>query len=210
MSGSGPPAGSPDALVEAVLFASSHPLDAATLASATLLSRDEVHEALSRLDVRYAPGRSGIVLRRVAGGYQLASSPECSGAIERLRGESRPAPLSAAATEVLAAVLYFGPLTRAAVSASRGVNSDAVVRSLIDRGLLAAVGSDSDSPGAPATLDVTGQLLAAAGASSREDFPALESLVEEDELQRVRERVAGASEPGASDAGTGESESGKS
>lgn len=192
------PTDSPDAaaLVEAVLFASSRPLDAATLASATLLSPDEVYEAISHLDDRYSPGRSGVVLRRVAGGYQLATSPECADAIDRLRGEARPAPLSAAATEVLAAVLYFGPLTRSAVSASRGVNSDAVVRSLIDRGLLAEVDSDADTPGAPATLDVTEQLLVAAGAASRDDFPALESLVEEDELQRVRERVAGSSETG--------------
>lgn len=189
------------ALVEAVLFASSRPLDAATLASATLLSREDVHEAVSRLDARYSPGASGVVLRRVAGGYQLATSPECADAIERLRGEARPAPLSAAASEVIAAVLYFGPLTRSAVSASRGVNSDAVVRSLMDRGLLAEVGSDTEAPGAPATLDVTEQLLVAAGAASRDDFPALESLVEEDELQRVRERVTGTAEDGTAEDG---------
>lgn len=179
------------ALLEAVLFASARPLDAGMLAAATLLSREEVEAGLSELEARYAPGASGIVLRRVAGGFQLATNPACAEAVERLRGESRPAPLSGAATEVLAAVLYFGPLTRAAVSAARGVNSDAVVRSLVDRGLLAEVGSDESAPGAPATLDVTERLLVAAGASSREDFPALESLVEGEELDRLREKVAG-------------------
>ena len=186
MNGESPSAPS---LVEAVLFASSRPVNEATLASAARLSAEEVERAIVSLRERYSPQGSGIVLREVAGGYQLATSPECAGAVERLRGESRPAPLSGAATEVLAAVLYFGPLTRSEVSASRGVNSDAVVRGLLDRGLLSENGSEA--PGAPSNLDVTEQFLVAAGASSREDFPALDALVEQEELDRVRERVAG-------------------
>jgi segregation and condensation protein B len=182
------------ALIEAVLLASARPLSVETLAAAALLSTEEVEAAFPALEERYSPSRSGIVLRRVAGGYQLATNPACSEAVERLRGESRPAALSGAATETLAAVLYFGPLTRSAVSAARGVNSDAVVRSLVDRGLLAEVGSDTAAPGTPATLDVTERLLVAAGASSREDFPDLESLVDQEELDRVREKVAGPSE----------------
>ena len=189
MNGDGPSA---PALIEAVLFASSRPVNAATLASAAQLSREDVEEAISSLRNRYSPESSGILLREVAGGYQLTSSPECAEAVERLRGESRPSPLSGAATEVLAAVLYFGPLTRSEVSASRGVNSDAVVRSLLDRGLLTE--SSPETPGAPASLDVTEQFLVAAGVSSREDFPALDTLVEQEELDRVRERVAGSAE----------------
>jgi chromosome segregation and condensation protein ScpB len=65
----------------------------------------------------------------------------------------------------------------------------------MDRGLLAEAGSDSDTPGSPATLDVTERLLVAAGASSREDFPDLESLVEPEELDRVRDKVAGSAQP---------------
>lgn len=202
----GPDTANAAALVEAVLLASARPLDSGTLAAATLLSTEEVEAEIPALRDRYSPQRSGIVLRRVAGGYQLATNPACADAVERLRGEARPSPLSGAATEVLAAVLYFGPLTRASVSAARGVNSDAVVRSLVDRGLLAEVGSEEAAPGAPATLDVTERLLVAAGASSREDFPALESLVDQDELDRVREKVAGS--PEATDAGRGEAEGG--
>ncbi len=172
-------------------MASARPLSAGTLAAATLLSVEEVEAEIPALERRYSPADSGIVLRRVAGGYQLATNPACAEAVERLRGESRPAPLSGAATEVLATVLYFGPLTRAAVSASRGVNSDAVVRSLMDRGLLAESGQDTAAPGSPATLEVTERFLVAAGAASRDDFPALESLVDGEELDRVREKVAG-------------------
>lgn len=182
------------AQIEAVLLASARPLAVDTLAAATLLSREEVEAGIPTLQSRYSASHSGIVLRHVAEGYQLATNPACSDAVERLRGEARPAALSGAATEVLAAVLYFGPLTRAAVSAARGVNSDAVVRGLIDRGLLYEAGPDDAAAGAPASLDVTEQLLVAAGAHSREDFPALESLVDREELERVREKVAGSTE----------------
>jgi len=139
---------------------------------------------------RYAPETSGIVLREVAGGYLLSTNPACSAAVERFRQEARPAPLSGAAHEVLACALYLGPLTRGAVSRVRGVNSDSVVRSLIERGLLVEVGSDRDAPGSPALLGVTDEFLAATGASSRDDFPPVDSLVTQEELSKVRERLA--------------------
>jgi segregation and condensation protein B len=85
----------------------------------------------------------------------------------------------------------------------RGVNSDAVVRSLIERGLLAEVGTDRASPGSPALLGVTEEFLSATGASSRDDFPPVDSLVTQEELSRVRERLA-SSAAGHSGAGTGE------
>ena len=90
---------------------------------------------------------------------------------------------------MLACALYLGPLTRGAVSRVRGVNSDAVVRTLIERNLLAEVGTDQDAPGSPALLGVTDEFLAATGASSADDFPPLSSLVTPEELSRVRERL---------------------
>ena len=180
-------------LIEAVLLSSAPPVGPDALRSATGLPEEEISSALADLAQRYSPQRSGIVLRNVAGGYLLLTNPTCAPAIERFREESRPAPLSGAAYEVLSCVLYHGPLTRGAVSRVRGVNSDAVVRTLLDRGLLAEVGTDHESPGSPALLDVTEDFLLAAGAASREDFPPLASLVSEEELSRVRERIAQAS-----------------
>lgn len=186
----------PDAasLVEAVLLVSPRPVTTSALRSATGLPDPELRAALDKLQRRYSPEDSGIVLRNVAGGYQLATNPACAEAVERFREEARPAPLSNAAHEVLSSALYLGPLTRGAVSAVRGVNSDAVVRNLLDRGLLAEVGTDAESPGSPALLAVTDDFLAATGAASRHDFPALDSLVGPEELARVRERLGSASE----------------
>lgn len=186
---------SPEHLLEAVLLTSAGPIKPADLSSATGLSAQEMQAALAALAERYAPETSGIVLRNVAGGYQLSTNPSCSGAVERFRAEARPAPLSGAAHEVLSCALYLGPLTRGAVSRVRGVNSDAVVRSLIERQLLAEVGTDHDAPGSPALLGVTDEFLAATGTSSLDDFPTLGSLVTQEELSRVRDRLAPSATP---------------
>jgi segregation and condensation protein B len=190
--------GSPDSnahsatsLIEAVLLVSPRPLTFPALLSATALPEDEARAAIGELERRYSPETSGIVLREVAGGLQFATNPSCSAAVERLREEARPAPLSGAAHEVLSCVLYLGPITRAGINAARGVNSDAVVRNLIDRNLLVETSRDLSKPGAPALLDITEDFLLSAGAKSRDDFPALDDIVDPEEVARVRERVGG-------------------
>jgi len=185
----------PEHLIEAVLLVSVGPISPPDLSSATGLSKYEMENALGALTERYAPEISGIVLRNVAGGFQLTTNPGCSGAVERFREEARPAPLSNAAHEVLACALYLGPLTRGAISRVRGVNSDAVVRNLLERGLLTEVGTDHEAPGSPAILGVTDEFLAATGSSSTDDFPPLGSLVTPEELSRVHERLTSAATP---------------
>lgn len=189
----------PAHLVEAVLLVSASPIGSSDLRSVTGISDQELERALAGLRERYAPESSGIVLREVAGGYLLSTNPACSAAVERFRREARPTPLSGAAHEVLACALYLGPLTRGAVSRVRGVNSDAVIRSLIERNLLVEVGADHDAPGSPALLGVTDEFLSATGASSRNDFPPVDSLVTQEELARVHERLASS---GTADAGS--------
>ena len=179
------------ALIEAVLLVSPSPVTISALLSATKLPEPDVWAAIGELKERYSLEASGVVLREVAGGFQFATNPACAAAVERFREEARPAPLSGAAHEVLACVLYLGPLTRADINAARGVNSDAVVRNLLDRNLLAEAGHDSTRPGAPALLDVTEDFLLAAGAHDRNDFPALDALVDPEEISRVQERVRG-------------------
>lgn len=183
------PAASPATRIEAILLVSPRPVALPALLSATALPESEAREAIEELKRRYSPAASGIVLREVAGGFQLVTNPICSAIVERFREEARSAPLSSAAHEVLSCVLYLGPLTRAGINAARGVNSDAVVRNLIDRNLLIEAGHDQNRPGTPAILDVTEDLLLAAGARTREDFPALDDIVDPEEISRVRERV---------------------
>lgn len=193
-------AASPNAtsLIEAILLVSPRPVTFRSLLSAMALPEADVQTAIEALKERYSPESSGIVLREVAGGYQMATNPLCADVLERFREEARPAPLSGAAYEVLACVLYLGPLTRSGINAARGVNSDAVVRNLLDRNLLAETGRDPTRPGSPALLDVTDDFLLTAGVRDRDDFPALDDIVDPGEIARVRERVRGpADEPPA-------------
>ena len=185
------------ALIESVLLVSPRPVTLPALLSATQVPESEARAAIEDLKGRYSPSSSGIVLREVAGGFQLATNPRCSAAVERFREEARPAPLSGAANEVLSCVLYLGPLTRAAINAARGVNSDAVVRNLLDRNLLVESGRDQSSPGTPALLDVTEDFLIAAGARDRDDFPSLDEIVDPEEISRVRKRIGGEREGGS-------------
>lgn len=180
----------PQATVEAILFVSGRPVSKGDLAKVTELPTETIEEAISGLAARYEAGTSGVVLREVAGGLQLVTKAELAPLIERYRGEARPSPLSGAALEVLACVLYLGPITRAGVSSTRGVNSDAVVRGLIERNLLVESGREAAHPGAPTLLDLSEDFFIASGSSTRDDFPALEDLVSEEELARVKQRVA--------------------
>jgi segregation and condensation protein B len=179
--------------VEAVLLVSPRPVGVEDLASAVGLAAPEVRASLEELGRKYGAEGSGIVLREAGGGFLLATNPLCAPAVERFRREARPAPLSGAALEVLSCVLYLGPATRSAVSKVRGVNSDAVVRNLLDRGLLEEAGREGE--GGPALLRVTEEFFVAADARDREDFAPLEDLVPPQALARLRERL-GAAGPG--------------
>jgi segregation and condensation protein B len=179
------------ALIEAILLMSPRPVNLSVLLSATRVSEPDVWAAIGELKKRYSGEASGIVLREVAGGFQFATNPLCADVLERFRDEARPAPLSGAAYEVLTCVLYLGSMARADINIVRGVNSDAVVRNLLDRNLLAEVGLAKARPGTPALLDITEDFLLAAGARNRDDFPTLETLVDPEEIARLRERVHG-------------------
>ena len=182
---------SASAMIEAILLMSPRPVTLSVLLSATKLPEPDVRAAIGELKKRYSPKDSGVVLREVAGGFQFATNPLCADVLERFRKEARPAPLSGAAYEVLTCVLYLGPLTRADINVARGVNSDAVVRNLLDRNLLAEVALAKARAGSPALLDITEDFLLAVGARGRDDFPTLEALVDPEEIARLRERMHG-------------------
>jgi segregation and condensation protein B len=179
------------AVIEAILLVSAQPVTLSVLLLATKRPEADIREAINKLKKSYSPEASGIVLREVAGGFQFATNPLCAGFLEMFRQEARPSPLSGAAYEVLTCVLYLGPLTRADINVARGVNSDAVVRNLLDRNLLAEVGPAKARAGTPALLDITEDFLLAAGAHDRDDFPTLEALVGPEEIARLHERVHG-------------------
>jgi segregation and condensation protein B len=126
--------------VEALLFLSSEPLTAVELADAALAGEDDVLAALRALSEQYAPGRRGIRLRELGGGFTFASDPSSEEAARRLLSRPRTATLTPAQAETLAIVAYLQPVSRPEMTRIRGVSADSATATLLDRGLIEEAG----------------------------------------------------------------------
>ena len=164
--------------IEAILFVADEPLSSTALAQLTGIERREVERRLEELAA--ARAASGIVVRAVAGGWRLYTHPDAAPAVERFVLSSRHVRLTRAALETLAIVAYKQPVTRHQVSAIRGVDSDGVLRALVERGLLEEVGRD-EGPGRPVLFGTTPEFLERLGLSSVSDLPSLAPLLGEPE-----------------------------
>jgi segregation and condensation protein B len=122
--------------LEALLFLSPEPVPAAELAEACSVEPDEVDEALEELKEHFAPGRRGLELREVAGGWTLSSAPETEAAARRLLAKPRTPPLTPAQAETLAIVAYLQPVSRPEMTRIRGVSADSAAGTLLERGLI--------------------------------------------------------------------------
>jgi segregation and condensation protein B len=124
------------ATVEALLFLSPEPVSAAELAEAIEVQEESVAGVLDELERKFEADGRGVRLRRVAGGYALAATPDAEDAARRLLAKPRTPPLTQAQAEVLAIVAYLQPVSRPEVARIRGVSSDSAVASLTERGMI--------------------------------------------------------------------------
>jgi segregation and condensation protein B len=122
--------------VEALLFLSPDPLSIAELAEATETGEHEAQAALDALAEQYAPGRRGIRLRELGGGWTLASDPAAEDAARRLFSRQRLATLTPIQAETLAIVAYLQPISRPEITRIRGVSADSATAALLERGLI--------------------------------------------------------------------------
>ena len=107
--------------------------------------RDEVAAALTALSAAYTDEGRGFDLREVAGGWRFYTREECAPVVERFVSDGQEVRLTQAALETLAVVAYRQPVSRARVSAVRGVNCDGVMRTLVLRGLVEEAGTDPET-----------------------------------------------------------------
>jgi segregation and condensation protein B len=127
-------------IIEALLFLSGDPLSVPELAEATEADDGAVEEALEELREEYAPGRRGLILREVGGGWTLASDPVAEDAARRMLAKPRTPRLAPAQAEALAIVAYLQPVSRPEMARIRGVNSDSATATLLERGLIEEAG----------------------------------------------------------------------
>lgn len=168
-------------IVEAILLLAEDPVPAAQIGEVLEVPRVQVEQILEELASEYRTAERGFVLREVGGGWRLYTDPECAPWLERfVLSHSHPR-LSGAALEVLAIVAYRQPIGRAQISDIRGVDSDGVVKTLVQRGLLDEVGRES-APGNPSLFAVSDLFLERMGVRSVADLPPLADFMPDPEM----------------------------
>lgn len=185
--------GSLEALLEALLLVSDDSVPATELARAAGAEPGEVASALAELAAEYADANRGFQLREVAGGWRLFTHPAYHDEVADyvLSWDTRR--LSQAALETLAVIAYHQPVTREGVRAIRGVNSDGVIGSLKEKGLVREVGRERDR-GQAQLWGTTRLFLEHFGLRSLRDLPPLEDFAPDEESWRfIRERLSGRS-----------------
>ena len=179
---------------EALLFVSDEPVSSAKLAAILEISPVEMDEVLTELAAEYADENRGMQLREVAGGWRFYSHPAYHDLIERYVISWDTRRLSQAGLEVLAIIAYHQPVTRAGINAIRGVNSEGVVSSLVEKGLVREMGRD-DAPGNAILYGTTRSFLERFGLKSVKDLPPLEDFAPDEESREyIRERLSGMDE----------------
>lgn len=180
------PAGLRGAL-EAILMVVDEPVSEVSLAAALEVTVDEVSTTIGELAADYDRAERGFVLRQIAGGWRVYSRPVYAPAVEKFLLDGQQAKLTQASLETLAVIAYRQPVTRARVSAVRGVSVDGVMRTLTSRGLVEETGHD-DISGA-ILYGTTPYFLQRMGLSSLDDLPPLAPfLPEADSLDSIAEQ----------------------
>jgi len=162
--------------IEAIVLVATDPVPPDLLAQLLELPVATVEQLCQRLADAYDEAGHGFQLVRVAGGYRYQSHPDLAPYVERFVLEGQSARLSAAALETLAIVAYKQPISRAQVAAIRGVDPDAVLRTLQSRGYVDQVGRDP-GPGQAVLWGTTPQFLERLGLDSVAGLPPIAEFV---------------------------------
>lgn len=186
-----------ESAVLAVLFAVGEPLAPSRLAEALETKEEVVRSLLEHLRDTLEAQAGAFQILNLNGQYQLATREEHTGLIRRVMNQRRSVPLSQAALEVLAAVAYNQPVTRAYVEQVRGVDSSSIIASLVEKGLLEEAGR-LELPGRPICYQTTPNFLRTFGLSSLEELPLTEPTPGDDLPEDLIEGQIGFDDPGVS------------
>jgi len=173
--------------LEAILMVAEEPLPPALLAKLVGAPINEVEEICENLAADYVADGRGFILARVAGGYRFQTATEQAPYVERFVLDGQSARLSAAALETLAVIAYKQPVSRNQIASIRGVNVDAVMRTLQQRGYVDEVARDP-GPGQAVLYGTTPTFLERLGIDSVEDLPPLGEFFPEADVVEALER----------------------
>ncbi len=163
-------------ILEALLFSASKPLTLEELKDATGdYEAKDIKDALARLNDEYKNAERSFTILEVAHGWQMVTLPNYAEYIKRLYMKSTAQKLSRSTVEALAIIAYRQPVTRQEIEFIRGVNTEGVLKSLLEKDLARIMGR-KDAPGRPILYGTTRKFLEHFGLRSLEDLPKIEEL----------------------------------
>lgn len=177
-------------VIESLLFVSPEPLSVARISEITGIEHGAVREIINDLVDYHRGRRGGFLIREVAGGFGFYATPDSSQYIARLIKSQVNPRLTSAALETLAIVAYLQPVSRGVVAEIRGVQSEGVVKTLEERGILKEVGKGGP-PGYPMLYGTTGRFLERFGLRNIEELPPLDRFAPDEEIiERIQRSLS--------------------
>lgn len=174
--------------VEAIVMVSPEPVPSELMAQLLEQPITVIETVLGELSRVYEDAGHGFQLANVAGGWRFQSHPSMAQYVERFVLDGQRARLSSAALETLAIIAYKQPISRLQVASIRGVDPDAVMRTLHGRGYIAPVGRDA-GPGQAVMWGTTPLFLEKLGIASLDDLPSVASFVPDATLVEALEKT---------------------
>ncbi|MCR5613605.1 SMC-Scp complex subunit ScpB [Treponema sp.] len=166
------------ALIEAILFLESEPVNEKTLAAIAELSEEVVAKCIEVLKEKYQKDDAGMELEMITGGWALVPKKDLWEVLKERYGNKNEGKLSRSAMETLSIIAYSQPITRAEIEAIRGVAADNMIRLLMERNLVREVGK-KDIPGKPSQFGTTKEFLKFFRLNSIADLPKLDEEEQE-------------------------------
>lgn len=166
-------------LLEALLFISGEPVILSSLKDVADIPETELKRLMDELTAEYREKDSGILIAEIAGGYQMITNPANAHLLKKFRASKAASKLSLAALETLAIIAYKQPLIKAEIEQLRSVNSDGVIKTLLDRKLIKIMGR-KEVPGRPLLYGTTKDFLQYFGLRDLAELPTLKELEREE------------------------------
>jgi len=166
-------------VIEAILFMAGEPVTLDTLRKITEIDKYNTERLARELISDYSVRNAGLFIVEVAEGYQMVTNPACAPWVKKLLSTSVPKKLSQSSLETMAIIAYKQPIIKAEIEAIRGVNSDGVVKTLLDKRLVKILGR-KEVPGRPLMYGTTKEFLQYFGLKDLSELPTLKEFQEVD------------------------------
>jgi len=166
--------------IEGILFISESPVKTGTISESLDVPEGKIKQVLRMLEQEYIDQNRGFVLKKISGGYRLYSNPALNEVLQHFVKTNIRTHLSQAALETLAIIAYRQPITRTQIAEIRGVRTDSVVLTLLDKGLLKEAGKLKE-PGNPILYRTSDRFLELLGLNTLKDLPPLKEFKEDEQ-----------------------------